>query len=95
MAGRIKIRDINQAPGVRPDASGGNDPLPSFNGGAHGSIAYRGATKWEILGPSTSGNALTTQGPGASPTWTAVQAGVDEFRAVVSTITTTVETSVA
>ena len=69
MAGRIKIRDINQDPGVRPDASGGNDPLPTFNGGAHGSIAYRGTTKWEILGPGTAGNALTTNGVGANPSW--------------------------
>jgi len=72
MAGRIKLRDINQAPGIRADASGGNDPLPGFQGGVQGSIAYRGARKWEVLGPSGSGKALTTNGPGANPTWTTV-----------------------
>jgi len=76
MGGRIKIRDINQDPADMRTASGSNSVLPGFSGGVQGSIAYRGASKWEILGPSTSGFALVTQGPGANPIWTLVTANI-------------------
>ena len=69
MGGRIKLRDINQDPAIRQEASGGSDILPGFTGGSHGAVAYRGASKWEILGPGTTGYSLTTNGPGANPTW--------------------------
>lgn len=81
MGGRVKIRDINAAPGARQEASGATDVFgggggeagaPTFQGGTWGSIAYRGAVKWDILGPSTSGFALTTNGGGANPSWTKV-----------------------
>lgn len=40
-----------------------------------GSILYRGASAWACLGPATSGYSLTTQGPGADPTWANVGGG--------------------
>lgn len=72
MAGRIKLRDINQDPATRREASGGSEVLPGFTGGSHGAIAYRGAEKWETLGPGTSGYALQTKGAGANPVWSPV-----------------------
>jgi hypothetical protein len=96
MAGRIKIRDINQDPAARVQASAGNDPLPLFNGGTHGSIAYRGASKWEILGPSTPGFALTTNGAGANPSWNLIVTNlVGRATGVGVTIVSAFETVVA
>ena len=96
MGGRIKIRDINQSPGDRQEASGGNEPLPGFSGGQQGSIAFRGASKWEILGPDTVGEVLTTNGPGADPSWeTITQAGVTKGGPTATETSPTVETSVA
>lgn len=40
-----------------------------------GSVLYRGATAWAGLGPGTSGYVLSTQGPGANPTWVPNTAG--------------------
>ena len=37
--------------------------------GRQGSILFRGAKSWTTLGPNTAGKVLTTQGPGADPTW--------------------------
>ncbi len=37
--------------------------------GRQGSILFRGAKSWTTLGPSTAKKVLTTQGPGADPTW--------------------------
>ena len=37
--------------------------------GRQGSIIFRGTKSWTTLGPSTAKRVLTTQGPGADPTW--------------------------
>lgn len=34
-----------------------------------GTVLFRGATHWQALAPGTPGHKLTTQGPGADPTW--------------------------
>lgn len=39
-------------------------------GSTQGSIIYRGAGTWQALAPGSAGQTLTTQGPGANPTWT-------------------------
>jgi hypothetical protein len=45
-------------------------------GSTRGSVLYRGAGGWAILTPGTSGFALTSQGAGADPIWTASSAVV-------------------
>ncbi len=40
-----------------------------------GSILYRGAAGWAVLGPGTSGYFLQTQGAGANPAWAALAGG--------------------
>lgn len=42
--------------------------LDSF-GNATGSVLYRGNSTWDALSPGTSGDVLTTGGPGAPPAW--------------------------
>lgn len=41
------------------------------SGATQGSVLYRGALRWEALGPGTSGYVLQTQGVGAAPVWAA------------------------
>lgn len=69
MGGRIRIRDINTAPGQVRDSAGQAPAGPGFTGGQHGAIAFRGVIGWETLPPSTSGYRLQTNGPGADPSW--------------------------
>jgi hypothetical protein len=45
--------------------------LDAVMGSTQGSILYRGASDWALLGPGTSGDVLTTQGAGANPGWAA------------------------
>lgn len=39
-------------------------------GSTQGSVLYRSATGWAVLGPGTAGQKLTTGGAGANPSWT-------------------------
>src|SRR5262249_39365021 len=43
--------------------------LDSALGTTQGSIVYRGAASWSVLGPGTSGQVLQTQGAGMNPVW--------------------------
>jgi hypothetical protein len=45
--------------------------LDAVMGDTQGSILYRGASDWALLGPGTSGDVLTTQGASANPQWAA------------------------
>lgn len=38
-------------------------------GTAQGSILFRSATGWKVLAPGVAGQHLTTNGPGADPSW--------------------------
>lgn len=38
-------------------------------GSAQGDILYRGSAGWTVLAPGTAGKVLSTNGPGADPTW--------------------------
>ncbi len=40
-----------------------------------GSVLYRNATDWVALSPGASGDMLTTNGPGANPSWTTPPGG--------------------
>jgi hypothetical protein len=44
-------------------------------GTTQGSIIYRNASDWVVLGPGTSGYFLKTQGPGANPVWDVTSGG--------------------
>ena len=43
--------------------------LDAALGSTQGSVLYRGASAWATLGPGTAGQALTTGGAGANPSW--------------------------
>jgi len=45
--------------------------IDSALGNTQGSVLYRGAAGWSVLGPGTSGQVLQTQGAGANPQWAA------------------------
>lgn len=49
--------------------------LDAAFGSAQGSILYRDAASWAVLGPGTSGNFLKTQGAAANPIWAAASGG--------------------
>lgn len=49
--------------------------IPDPEGSTHGDILFRGATIWTRLPAGTSGQVLTTQGPGADPVWATPAAG--------------------
>lgn len=77
--GREFIRDMNVDAGyiepalpTSPFSGTGGGGAPGFQGGVHGSILYKGVSEWKMLGPGTSGQALTTQGADADPEWVAV-----------------------
>ena len=68
-----------QASGTVLSNISGGSAVPSANnisgvidtlGATRGSILYRGAAGWTILTPGTNGQALTSSGPGADPTYT-------------------------
>lgn len=42
----------------------------NFIGSTRGALLYKGASDWAILAPGTAGQALTSQGAGADPTYT-------------------------
>lgn len=44
-----------------------------------GSVIYRGIAEWTAKGPGTAGGALTTQGPGADPSWVIPTPAAPEF----------------
>lgn len=46
--------------------------IDSVAGNAQGDILYRSGTTWTALAPDTAGKVLTTGGPSANPSWTAV-----------------------
>ena len=54
---------------------GGSAFLDTLLGSTQGSVAYRNATVWTVLTPSTSGFVLTTQGASANPIWSSVSGG--------------------
>lgn len=57
---------------------------------AQGSVLYRGASAWSILGPGTSGNVLQTNGGSANPTWvTPSGGGGGGAVTLIGTVTTT------
>lgn len=41
-----------------------------FDSEVHGDVMFRGASGWQRLAAGTPGQQLTTNGPGADPTWT-------------------------
>lgn len=46
-----------------------------FPGSAQGSVIYKDASKWAVLGPGTAENVLTTKGAAADPVWQAAGGG--------------------
>jgi hypothetical protein len=54
-----------------PTPSGLSAIIDAVFGATRGSVLYRGASGWAALGPGTAGQALTTGGAGADPTWAA------------------------
>lgn len=46
-----------------------------FISSTQGTVLYRNATNWVALSPGTSGDMLTTNGPGANPSWTTPPGG--------------------
>lgn len=54
-------------------------------GAAEGDILYRGSAGWVALAPGTSGNVLTTAGPGADPTWATPSSGTGTVSSVALT----------
>jgi len=98
MAGRIKLRDINQDPAFRQEASGGEGggSIPGFFGGSHGAIAFRGAEKWQTLAPGTAGYTLSTNGIGADPTWIPIVTNLSgRATGQIGLITSSLQTDVA
>lgn len=58
--------------GTLQDAINNATPIDfSLPVGNRGSVLYKGAANWTVLPPGTAGDVLTTQGPGADPTWAA------------------------
>jgi hypothetical protein len=55
-----------------PAANSLTSIIDAIIGSAQGSIIYRSGTVWTALSPGTSGQVLTTSGPAANPSWTAV-----------------------
>lgn len=45
-------------------------------GNTQGQILYRDASGWTVLSPGTSGQALTTAGAGANPSWTTISSSI-------------------
>lgn len=54
--------------------------IASIDPGAHdeGSLLIRGASAWEVFAPGTSGFFLRTEGPGTSPVWVGIPAGITD-----------------
>ena len=52
-----------------------SDLIDSAFGSTRGSILERGASGWALVPPGTSGNVLTSNGPGADPSYLAAVAG--------------------
>lgn len=57
--------------------------LDATFGSAQGSILYRNATQWVVLGPGSAGQFLTTQGAGANPNWSSGGAGTGTVTQVI------------
>jgi hypothetical protein len=57
-------------------------------GTTQGSIIYRNASDWVVLGPGTSGYFLKTQGPGANPVWDASAGAGGTVTSVAMTVPT-------
>ena len=55
-------------------------------GSTRGAVLYRGAAGWAILGPGTSGDALTSNGAGADPSYQSVAA---DIQALLDSLSTT------
>ena len=47
--------------------------IPNIAGQSHGDLMYYNGTAWVRLAAGTSGYSLTTNGSGASPTWSAAE----------------------
>lgn len=45
---------------------------------AQGQVIFRGATLWELLSPDVSGKILSTNGPGADPSWETISQILDD-----------------
>lgn len=58
--------------------------LDTLFGLAQGSILYRSATGWAVLGPGTTGYVLQSGGPGADPSWTASGGGGGGISTIVA-----------
>lgn len=66
MTGRQDIRDLGTPASEFVAAL---PVAPLISGGVQGSVLFRGTRAWEILGPGTSGQLLTTQGPDKDVVW--------------------------
>lgn len=53
-----------------------HDILDMVGSEVQGSVLYRGATNWEVLGAGTDGYVLTAAGAAANPAWEAIPAAV-------------------
>lgn len=63
--GPAELLPLNEALGAQLDSISS----------VRGTVLYRGATSWQGLLPGTSGQVLSTQGPGADPIWATVGGG--------------------
>lgn len=85
--GYVPPRQATGTGGVTVD--GGSSPVISVDASANldtisttqGAILYRSATAWTALNPGTSGFFLSTNGPGANPSW-AAEAGLGTVTSV-------------
>lgn len=60
--------------------------LDSALGSTQGSVLYRGASGWSALAPGTNGYVLSTNGPGANPSWVAPSGGSGGDFALVASV---------